>query len=138
MVDLGNEGGDAPIAGDGQNLPPAATEALGAPIVAPAAPTNLGAHLTATDILSMFVDLKASMLKEVRSSVNEEIDVVLKPSTSASNSFDPNAILDADDSREPLASPSRTQVPKYNAVEPFYSPQPLQHPRINPIGPPPL
>ena len=77
------------------------------------------------------------MLKEVRSSVKEEIDARLKPSTSASNSFDPNAVHDADDSREPLASPARTHVPKYNAVEPFYSPQPLQHPRINPVGPPP-
>ena len=77
------------------------------------------------------------MLKEVRSSVKEEIDARLKPSTSASNSFDPNAVHDADDSREPLASPARTPVPKYNAVEPFYSPQPLQHPRINLVGPPP-
>ena len=35
MVDLGNEGGDAPLAEDGQNLPPAANKALGAPVVAP-------------------------------------------------------------------------------------------------------
>ena len=137
MVDLGNEGGDAPLAEDGQNLPPAAADALVAPAVAPVAPINPGAPLTAADILSMFADLKTSMLKEVRSSVKEEIDARLKPSTSASNSFDPNAVHDADDSREPLASPARTQVPKYNAVEPFYSPQPLQHPRINPVGPPP-
>ena len=122
MADLGNEGRVAPLAEDGQNLPPAATEALGAPIVAPAAPTNLGAHLTATDILSMFADLKASMLKEVRSSVKEEIDARLKPLISASNSFDPNVVHDADDLREPLTSPARTQVPKYNVVETFYSP----------------
>ena len=43
MVDLGNEGGGLPVAGDGQNQPPAATETLGAPVVAPAAPTNPGA-----------------------------------------------------------------------------------------------
>ena len=36
---------------------------------------------------SMFADLKASMLKEVRSSVKEEIDARLKTSTSALNSF---------------------------------------------------
>ena len=98
MVDLGNEGGDAPLAEDGQNLPPTAPKALGAPVVAPAAPTNPGAPLTAADILSMFADLKDSMLKEVQSSVKEEIDARLKPSTSASNSFDPNAVHDADDS----------------------------------------
>ena len=137
MVDLGNEGGGLPVAGDGQNQPPAATETLGAPVVAPAATTNPNVPLTAADLLSMFADLKVSMLKEVRASVKEEIDARLKPSTSASNSFNPNEVHDADDSREPLASPARTQVPKYNAVEPFYSPQPLQHPRINPVGPPP-
>ena len=135
MVDLGNEGGGAPIAEDGRNLPPAVPKALGAPVVAPAAPTDPSAPLTAADILSMFADLKASMLSEVRSSVKEEIDARLKPSTSASNSFNPNEVHDADDSREPLASPARTQVPKYNVVEPFYSPQALQHPHINPVGP---
>ena len=97
MVDLGNEGGDAPLAEDGQNLPPAAADALVAPAVAPVAPINPGAPLTAADILSMFADLKTAMLKEVRSSVKEEIDARLKPSTSASNSFDPNAVHDADD-----------------------------------------
>ena len=35
MVDLGNEGGDTPVVGDGQNLPPVAPEVLGAPVVAP-------------------------------------------------------------------------------------------------------
>ena len=71
MVDLGNEGGDAPLVEDGQNLPPAAADALVAPAVAPAAPINPGAPLTAADILSMFADLKVSMLKEVRASVKE-------------------------------------------------------------------
>ena len=127
MVDLGNEGGGAPVTEDGQNLPPATPEALCAPVVAPATPINQGAPLTVAGILSMFTDLKAAMLKEVRSSVKEEIDARLKPSTSASNSFDPNVVHDAEDSREPLASPARTQVAKYNAVEPFYYPQPLQH-----------
>ena len=47
MVDLGNEGGGLPVAGDGQNQPPAATETLGAPVVAPAAPNNLNVPLTA-------------------------------------------------------------------------------------------
>jgi len=42
MVDLGNEGGDAPLAEDGQNLPPAAADALVAPAVAPVAPINPG------------------------------------------------------------------------------------------------
>ena len=97
MVDLGNEGGGLPVAGDGQNQPPATTKALGDPVIAPAAPPNPSVPLTAADILSMFADLKASMLKEVRSSVKEEIDARLKASTSASNSFDPNAIHDADD-----------------------------------------
>ena len=138
MVNLGNEGGGLPVVEDGQNQPPAATETLCAPVVAPAAPPNPNAPLTAADLLSMFADLKVSMLKEVRASVKEEIDARLKPSTSASNSFNPNEVHDADDSREPLSSPARTHVPKYNAVEPFYSPQPLQHPHINPVGPPPL
>ena len=119
MVDLGNEGGVAPLAEDGQNLPPAAADALVAPAVAPVAPINLGAPLTAADILSMFADLKTSMLKEVRSSVKEEIDARLKPSTSASNSFDPNAVHDADDSREPLASPPRTKFPSTMPWNPF-------------------
>ena len=98
MVNLGNEGGGLPVVVDGQNQPPAATETLGAPVVAPAAPTNPNVPLTAADLLSMFADLKVSMLKEVRASVKEEIDARLKPSTSASNSFDPNAIHDGDDS----------------------------------------
>jgi len=88
----------------------------------------------------MFADLKIAMLKEVRSLVKEDmlkaLDICVT-STSASNSFNQNVIRDADDSREPLASPTCTQVPKYNVVEPFYSPQPLQHPHINPVGPPP-
>lgn len=43
MADLGNEGGVAPLAEDGQNLPPAAADALVAPAVAPVAPINPGA-----------------------------------------------------------------------------------------------
>ena len=43
MFDLGNEGGGAPVVGDGQNLPPAAPEALGALVVAPTAPIDPGA-----------------------------------------------------------------------------------------------
>ena len=66
MVDLGNEGGGLPIAGDGQNQPPATTETLGAPIVAPAATTNPNVPLTAADLLSMFADLKTAMLKKAR------------------------------------------------------------------------
>ena len=97
MVDLGNEGGGTPVAEDGQNQPLAVAEALGAHVVAPVAPTNPSVPLTAADLLSMFADLKLSMLKEVRASVKEEIDARLKPSTSASNSFDPNAVHDADD-----------------------------------------
>jgi hypothetical protein len=122
MADLGDVGGEPPLAGDGQNLPAAAAATLVAPVIDPAAPVNPGDPLTTADILSMFADLKTTMLKEVHSSVKEEIEARLKPSTSASNSFDPNAVHDVDDSREPLASPARTQVPKYNAVEPFYSP----------------
>ena len=40
MVDLGNEGGGVPVAEDGQNLPPAVPEALGAPVVALAESTS--------------------------------------------------------------------------------------------------
>ena len=43
MVDLWNEGGGTPVAKDGQNLPPAAADALVAPAVAPVAPINPGA-----------------------------------------------------------------------------------------------
>ena len=68
----------------GENLALAVPDALGAPVVAPAAPINPGAPLTAVAILSMFADPKASMLKEVRSSVKEETDARLKPSISAS------------------------------------------------------
>ena len=110
MEDLGDVGGGLPLAGDGQNLLAAAAVALVAPVVDPAAPIIPGAPLTAADILSMFADLKTAMLNEVRASVKEEIDARLKPSTSASNSFDPNAVHDVNDSREPLASPARTQV----------------------------
>ena len=42
MVDLGNEGGDTPLAEDGQNLPPAAADALVAPAVAPVTPLTRG------------------------------------------------------------------------------------------------
>ena len=65
MVDLGNEGGGLPIAGDGQNQPPTVTETLGAPVVAPTTTTNMNVPLTAAGLLSMFADLKVSMLKEV-------------------------------------------------------------------------
>ena len=129
-------GGALPVA-DGLGLPAPAAEVHQPPVAAAVAPINPAAPLTAADVLSMFADLKNALLKEVRSSVKEEVDARLKPSTSASNSFNPNEVHDVDDSREPLASPGRTPVPKYNAVEPFYSPQPLQHPRINPVGPPP-
>ena len=89
---------------DGLGLPAPATKVHQPPVIAVVAPINPDAPLTAADVLSMFADLKTALLKEVRSSVKEEVDARIKPSTSASNSFNPNKFHDVEDTRESCCS----------------------------------
>jgi hypothetical protein len=54
-------------------------EAAIPPVITPVDPISLVAPLIAVDVLSMFSHRKTVMLKEIHSSVKEEIDAHLKP-----------------------------------------------------------